>query len=81
MSNKIEFSVNIFPSVGRRGQHAIAISNRNDETVVIGFTSEVRQTKEALSKALSGGGEWNHDPSIDYHTLQVSTNVACARQS
>ena len=81
MTGKIEFSVNIYPSVARRGQHAIAISNRNEEAVVIGFTTEVKETKEALSQVLRSDTDWDHDPDMDYHTLQVSAEVVCARTS
>lgn len=69
----IEFSVCIYPSMSRRGSYAIAIANKTDEAVVVGFASpsSIEKTKTDLLECFQTSNGWEHQPELDYHRLQV----------
>ena len=79
VSQKIEFSVSIYPSVARPGQFAISVTNSRDESLVIGNTStaELETTKRVLSRVFNSS-MWEYNSEVNYHTLQVVADVANA---
>lgn len=67
----IEFSVSIYPSVSKRGQFAISLTNKGEESIVVGYTADVKKTKEEIIKVVNTDAVWEEDPAIGYHTLQI----------
>ena len=58
--------------MSKRGYHAISITNKSEESVVIGYTNNVEKSKSDLLGVFVTDSGWEHDPDIDYHKLQVS---------
>jgi len=69
----VEFVINIYPSMVRPGQHAVSVTNNNDESIIIGFASnsQVDQVKDQLSKTVRGS--WDFDSSVKCHSIKVVT--------
>jgi hypothetical protein len=77
---KIEFSVSMYPSC-RPGQHAISITNKNDESLVVGYTSDVEAAKSALSQTFKNASGWTRDDCLSYHTLAVEVELQKATRT
>lgn len=80
MASKIEFSLNVYPSAGKPGQHAIAVTSSSDSSLVLGYTSDPEGTMKALSKIVASDLGWSHD-GLNTHTLKVSTTQSVAAKA